>query len=187
MIDYTLDAHFECLTLLQEKNLFKWNSLLAFVQKLPYGRNGNRSDLALVLKEEQGTCSSKHAFIKWVADQNDIPNVELILGMYKMNSINTPGIGDHIEQANLSYIPEAHCYLKIEGLRKDFTNENAHISRIVNDIMKEEPILPQQVSAYKVEQHRRYIKKWIRSNNIELSFESVWSIREACIHTLAQQ
>ena len=35
-----------------------------YIAKLPYGRNSNRIDFSLVVKESKGTCSSKHAFLK---------------------------------------------------------------------------------------------------------------------------
>ena len=48
------------------------------------------------MKENKGTCSSKHAFLKKVADWNNIKNVKLILGMYQMNELNTQKIGNTI-------------------------------------------------------------------------------------------
>jgi hypothetical protein len=49
---------------LQLKNLGinNWNELTKYIQNLPYGRNANRKDLSLILTEQKGTCSSKHAF-----------------------------------------------------------------------------------------------------------------------------
>lgn len=70
-----------------------WKELLAIVRNLPYGRNSNRKDITLVWKEQKGTCSSKHAFLKYVADLNTITNIELILGIYKMKESNTRNIG----------------------------------------------------------------------------------------------
>jgi extradiol dioxygenase family protein len=96
-------------TLVTEKGIKNWSELIDFTQKLPYGRNENREDLSLVIKENKGTCSSKHSFLKKVADLNNIGNVKLILGMYRMDNLNTPKIGDTILKNGLDYIPEAHC------------------------------------------------------------------------------
>ena len=58
-----------------------WEDLLIYVKNISYGRNANREDLSLVLKENKGTCSSKHAFLKEIANLNKIPNVKLIIGI----------------------------------------------------------------------------------------------------------
>jgi hypothetical protein len=51
-----------------------FESLLEKVKVIPYGRNLNRHDFSLVLSENKGTCSSKHAFLKDFADKNNIKN-----------------------------------------------------------------------------------------------------------------
>ena len=48
-----------------------------------------------------------------LTDLNNIPNIKLILGMYKMRTTNTPKIGTTLSEHQLDYMPEAHCYLKI--------------------------------------------------------------------------
>lgn len=79
--------------------MIDWNTLLQGVQNIPFGRNRSRADFSLVLKENRGTCSTKHALIKEIADLNKIEHVELMLGIYKMNDQNTPGIKLKILQA----------------------------------------------------------------------------------------
>lgn len=59
------------------------------VRDLPYGRNSDRSNWRLVLKEERGTCSTKHALIAELAHENGRP-VALVLGVYEMDGANTP-------------------------------------------------------------------------------------------------
>lgn len=101
--------------LVKEKGIENWSDLVDFTQNLQYGRNENREDFSLVIKENKGTCSSKHSFLKKIADLNNIDNVKLILGMYRMNNLNTPEIGDTILESGLEFIPEAHCYLKLNN------------------------------------------------------------------------
>ena len=45
-----------------------WAELCSFVRHLPYGRNSNRESITLVFEERKGSCSSKHAFLKQMAD-----------------------------------------------------------------------------------------------------------------------
>lgn len=103
---------------------------MKYIHSLPYGRNANRHDFSLVLKEKKGTCSSKHALLREVAALNDVPNVRLIIGMYKMSEHNTPNIGDGLSKSGLDYIPEAHCYLMIDKKRVDLTTNNSEFLKI---------------------------------------------------------
>ena len=56
-----------------------WEKTINFVKQIPYGRNSNREDFSLVISENKGTCSSKHAYLKDFANRNNIPNVQLIV------------------------------------------------------------------------------------------------------------
>ena len=110
------------------------NVLLQHLRQLPYGRNTDRKNFSLVITEETGTCSSKHALVAQIGKLNNIPRVKLILAIYKMNKQNTPGIGDHIENADLEYLPEAHCYLSINGESRDITKPSSDINKLLPDI-----------------------------------------------------
>ncbi|SHI32643.1 hypothetical protein [Aquimarina spongiae] len=166
------------------KGIKDWSGLLEYVRHIPYGRNANRTDVSLVIKEHQGTCSSKHALLKTVADLNSIP-ATLIMGIYKMNVNNTPKIGNVLEEHDLDYIPEAHCYLRIGDQTIDVTSASSSFDRIQDAVLEEQAIIPEQVGAYKVDVHKIFIKEWIVENNISLSFEEVWNLREQCIKNLS--
>ena len=161
-----------------------FKSICFYVQNLPYGRNANRYQPELVMKESKGTCSSKHAFLKMVADENRHSEVKLILGIFKMNHLNTPGIGNTLVDAKMEFMPEAHCYLKIGRGRFDFTNPESNFSNIETVILLEKEITPQQVAEFKVEFHQSYLKNWLKKNELPYSFEEIWKIREACIKAL---
>ncbi|MFP4845591.1 hypothetical protein [Winogradskyella sp. PE311] len=182
--DFLLNGDDTMTRSINEIGISTLNALCLFIKYLPYGRNSNRLDLSLVWKERKGTCSSKHAFLKRVADLNNI-SVDLILGMYKMNYSNTPKIGDTLKTTNLKYIPEAHCYLKINNNRFDYTSSTSNFNRIKKDILLERQILPEQVSEFKVHFHKIYLRDWIKKNNILYSFEDIWKLREQCIKKLS--
>lgn len=168
------------------KGITDWEQALDWVKSLPYGRNQNRGDLVLVLQEEQGTCSSKHALLRQLAVENEWDNIQLVMGLYKMKASNTQKVGKLLTAYQLEYIPEAHCYLEIDGKRVDVTSPKANIDLILPDILEEEVILPDQVNRYKVEQHQAYLKQWIEENSIQYDFDVLWKIREACIEALSQ-
>lgn len=178
-----LESEKEATSLLPRK--MNWFEAVSYVQSLPYGRNENRKNPRLVLSEMKGTCSSKHAVLKLIADENNIENVKLILCLYKMKASNTPGIDKVLEKYGVEYLPEAHCYLDIEGVKSDFTNPNADLSAIENDLIEESEIQPDQVGEYKVNYHQDYVKKWIEQSGLSFSFSEIWKIREECIQALS--
>jgi hypothetical protein len=182
--DYYLTQNDNLTTLGREKSGIYWSDLLEYVRLLPYGRNSNREELSLVLSENRGTCSSKHALLRKIAELNGIKGVQLFLGLYKMNQINTPKIGALISEAGLDYIPEAHCYLKLNGHRIDITMRFSKFTNIENDLIEEFEIKPEQVSEYKVEYHQKYLKQWISDYDIPIDFEGIWKIREQCIRNM---
>lgn len=164
-----------------------WPQLCNHVKDLPYGRNKNRFDFDLVITEAKGSCSSKHALLKKVADINKIPNIKLILGIYKMDNINTPNIGFALSENNIDFLPEAHCYLKINNKRIDYTSKESNISLIENNILEEVEITPDQVVDFKVTYHKEYLNNWLKSSSINFDFNQIWLIREQCIENLTKK
>ncbi len=185
--DFALRSKDDLTNTVRSIGISTWNTLTAYISQLPYGRNQNREDLSLVLIEKKGTCSSKHALFKTLADLNEIPKVSLILGIYKMNEANTLGVDSPLSLNLISYIPEAHCYLSIDGKRHDYTSKNSRMKTIENDIIHEMEISPDQVSTFKVMYHQEFIRKWIDDDKSDLKFEEVWCIREECIASLAKR
>lgn len=163
-----------------------FNDLLDKVKNIPYGRNTNRFDFSLVISENKGTCSSKHAFLKEYADIHNIPNVKLYIGIFKMNEENTSKIYPLLSENKINYIPEAHCYLKIDGIPVDVTTSESLYDKIKDDILEEIEIEPYQVSEFKVDYHKDFTKKWIVESNEIKTFDDLWKIRESCIEKLSQ-
>ena len=184
MFDFHLNPTNELSKLAIEYSLTSWVNLVEFIAALPYGRNENRYDHSLVLTEQKGTCSSKHAFLREIAIENNQENIKLILGLYKMDNQNTPRIGDELVKNSIDYIPEAHCYLKIGDKRVDITTESSSFTKIEKSLIKEIEIQPNQVSEFKVNYHKNYLKDWISENNISYNFNELWAIRENCIKNI---
>jgi len=184
--DYKLNSK-DRLTLLAKNNgIDSWNALTKFVKNLPYGRTQNRSNLELVLIEKKGTCSSKHALLKSIADFNTIPNIELVIGIYRMTESNTPKIGTVLSENSIEFIPEAHCYLKINGNRTDLTTESSEFKKIEKDILQEIEIEPKQIGTFKVAYHKTFIKSWLKDTELKFNFDQIWNIREKCIANLTE-
>ncbi|WP_440881169.1 hypothetical protein [Tenacibaculum sp. C7A-26P2] len=182
--DYKLRSKDKLTKLVKIKGIETWNELTEFIKKLPYGRNKNRTDFGLVLSEQKGTCSSKHALLKNIADLNNIPNIDLVIGIYRMTELNTPKIGTELTDNSIEFIPEAHCYLKISENRIDFTSEQSEFKKIEEDIIEEKLIEPNQVTTFKVDYHKKFLKNWLNETKSKFEFDQIWRIREKCIENL---
>jgi hypothetical protein len=152
-----------------------------YVWRLPYGRNKDRSDWRLVLSESCGTCSTKHALLKALADGLAL-DVDLMVGIYQMREDNTPGVGRVLAEFGIAFIPEAHCYLAYRGKRVDLTRHGFEASEGINEFFAEMAIDPSGIGELKTQFHQNYIKGEYGS----LGFERVWSAREACIKALSE-
>ena len=186
MMDFKFTSNGTFTEKLKEYGIRDFQSLLFYVKNLQYGRNANREDLSLVISESKGTCSSKHAYLKAVANENNFSEIKLILGMYKMTEKNTPKISPTLSENNLEYIPEAHCYLKFNDERIDATSATSDFKKIGNDVLEEIEINPNQVSEFKVDYHKEYLKNWLNKQNLDFNFEEIWNIREKCIQQLSK-
>lgn len=155
--------------------------------QLPYGRNTNPANELCVLEERRGTCSTKHALLKRLLDEQDVDGVELRTGIYEMTEANTPGVGAALAQHGLESIPEAHCYLAFEGGRLDVTRVVPFGVEPITRFLAEEAITPEQTTAYKRDFHRRFLAGRIAAGAYPgHTLDSLWAIREQCIGALAE-
>lgn len=177
-----------CSAMLFPFGIKSFHEAVHWVWRLPYSRNSNRSDYMLVPKEKRGACSTKHAFLAKLAEEHSLP-LKLMTGIFLMDSINTPKISHVLQAENLSGIPEAHCYLRFENQRYDFTSfeERGLSSDVSVEFLHEEEIYPEQIGDHKVRLHQQWMREWLRKNPFaSASFESLWGIRESCILELSK-
>jgi hypothetical protein len=155
------------------------------LQTLPYGRIASGNDPLCVLTEGRGTCSTKHALLAHLAEEQGLP-IQLTLGIYEMCESNTPGVGAVLNTLDLPFILEAHCYLSFEACRIDVTRELSTPADPIERLLHEERITPDQIGSYKQALHQRVLREWIAEQSHGYSFERLWEIREACIAALSQ-
>ncbi|MGE0824139.1 MAG: hypothetical protein AB7G75_14645 [Candidatus Binatia bacterium] len=158
-----------------------------YLHSLPYGRNTDRADCRLVLPEGRGTCSTKHALLAVLAQEQELP-VVLTLGIYEMHEGNTPGVGMVLDRYRLSAIPEAHCYLTYANIRIDITRANAIPAEPIDRFLYEKTILSTQIGDYKVAVHQQFLRSWLTETAaVGYSFAELWKIREECIMALTPE
>ncbi len=171
----------------RNKNIFTFKQACSFVKTLPYRRNSNKNNPLTLFEDECGTCSTKHATLMLLATENQQPEVKLYLGIYKMNPNNTPGITAVLQEYQLDYLPEAHNYLKVKEQLTDCTAPHFSISDFQDDLMEEIEISPQQITAFKVDYHKRFLQQWLKTQpQLTYSLEEIWNIRELCIEALSK-
>jgi len=153
---------------------------IQFVHHLPYGRT-SKADCLLVLAEMWGTCSTKHSLIAELARELNIRSIQLYAGIFTMSAINTPKIANILKEHGLDGIPEAHCYLEFNQNSFDITFSNNKQAIMTYHLVEKIKITPEQISDFKVNWHRKFIKKWLSSMNYSYTVDELWSIRESCI------
>jgi hypothetical protein len=161
-----------------------YRSAARHLHELPYGRNSDRGDFRLVLSEQRGTCSTKHALLAAVALEQRLP-VFLTVGIYDMSEANTPGVGRVLSAHGLGSIPEAHCHLTHAARRIDITRSGIAPKLPIAHFHEEWSIAPSQIGAHKLALHQQHLRRWLCERpDLSFSFEELWRIREACILAL---
>lgn len=169
-----------------DNGIHTFHDACSFIQNLPYNRNSDKENLTIIFTEKCGTCSSKHAVLKQLCTEQTIEDIKLMIGIFKMNAINSPPILKTLEHYKLKYITEAHTYLKFQNEYFDFTKKGSSPEGFVDYLLYEEEILPNQINQYKIELHQVYLKKWLNDKpDVRLSFDEIWRIREKCILDLS--
>jgi len=184
--DFDIKSSGKISTQFVSRNILTFKQAVLFVRQVPYGRNKVKNDLTSVFVDNCGTCSTKHALLKLLADENNFKNLQLKVGLFKMNGNNTPKVFKTLNSNKLEYIPEAHCYLKYHGLILDYTKPNSKPSDFIEDLIEEIEILPEQITDHKINYHKNYLTSWLLKNaQIKLTLNKLWEIREQCIQDLA--
>ncbi len=184
--NFELTANATLSSIARQLGLNNFEEAAKYIQQLSYRRTSRKSDLSLVFKEECGTCSTKHATLAQLALENNISSIELTLGIYQMMEQNTPGVGKVLEATRLTYVPEAHMYLRHQGQRFDLTFNGMEAALSPFDsLMDEISIEPQQIGDFKVHYHKQFLKQWLVKQSFSYSLDEVWKIREACIAALS--
>lgn len=160
-----------------------FRQLAEYVQALPYGRTTGREDPRAVLYEKRGTCSSKHQLLAAVAQASGRAEIQLTVGIYAMCEENTPGVAATLSTAGVASIPEAHCYLSVQGKRMDFTGLAAGNSSPFGALISESVVHPSRLHEAKSELHMQALAEWASARGT--TAEWAWSVREACIAALA--
>ncbi len=159
-----------------DRGISSFKDACRLVQGLSYGRIGKTGEPLRVLRERRGTCSSKHTLLALLAKECGLP-LQLTIGIYLMDGINTPGVGPVLKAFGHPFLPEAHCYLICRRKRLDFTR-TAGLS--IDSFLVERQIDPGLIDAEKVTFHQEFLCRFYGVDRLQ----EIWRIREACIEAL---
>jgi hypothetical protein len=165
-----------------------YRSAARFVSRVPYGRNTIVTDPLIVMRENRGTCSTKHALLHRLAMEQGM-DVALVLGIYRMHERNTPGVGPILERHKLAALPEAHCYLRFRENRIDVTRDiDVDPPEGITRFLHEEDITPEQIGDYKRNVHQEFLRRWLAETGTAngRALDEIWQIREECIAALSR-
>jgi hypothetical protein len=165
-------------------NIGDFDGACQYIAGLSYKRNNDKTNILCVFEDDGGTCSTKHALLRKLALENGYENVKLMLGIFKMDSEYAPAIRNTLHQYGLSYIPEAHNYLKIGDRYYDFTKPGSDYNRFKSSILSEIEIDYDQIATEKIAIHKKFLEKWLTDEKISYNLDEIWMIREKCIADL---
>lgn len=170
------------------RGIKRFSQAAAFVKSIPYGRNGNKEDALAVFKDNAGTCSTKHALLKRLAEEQGYDDCKLMIGIFRMHGRNSPPVTNTLEVHGLSYIPEAHNYFRFNGHIFDYTFPRGEFSGLEDELMEEIAIASHQITDFKVAFHRKFLSEWLQQNpDIPYTLNELWAIREQCIQDLSKK
>lgn len=166
-----------------KNDITTFHEAIKYIRQLHYGRSKLHYPLN-ILKDKKGTCSTKHACIKQIAQENNINSIKLHLCIYSMSEENTPGVGKILDRHHLDYILESHVYISYDEERYDFTFPHNNEMKWENDILIDTEIEVDQILEYKINYHKNVLEEWIKREGLKYSLKEMWQIRELCIHAL---
>ena len=171
---------------LAKNEISTFQGLIHFVQEIPYGRNSVRNNFALLFSENKGTCSTKHGFLMEICELNKVIEVELMVGIFLMNENYSSKIKSILAEAELDAIPEAHCYLRFNNHRFDFTAVNSEVKSFEPFLIREQRCDSQQVFEWKPMIHKNFLESWLKRKKLNFTLDEIWKIREKCIFKLSE-
>ncbi len=183
-INFLLIANAPVTNLLRDKGCVQFTDACNYVAQLTYKRNVNKENLVCIIDEQCGTCSTKHALLKRIAEEHEGTDIQLIIGIFLMTAHNTPKIAPVLQQFGLYGLPEAHCYLMHENKIYDYTFSKSTL-QFQDDLLQTIVLKSASDISRKQKIHQAFIGDWITDNNIQFTYEEIWGIRERCIEMLS--
>jgi hypothetical protein len=172
LLDAPLDAEGDLSRRFLARGVAGFRAAARLVHGLPYGRATD------VLAAGQGTCSSKHALLAGLAAECGVDAV-LVLGLVRMDG--PASVRTVLDDAGLSWMPEAHCWLRVEGRDWDLTFPDRRPGPPAVAVVESVAWSPERLGE-KVAWHRARLAAHAP---VGWTVDELWAVRERCIAALA--
>lgn len=186
-LDFTITHSGEISSWFLQLGCTTFQDACRYVKQMPYKRNA-KPDYFCVMQEKKGVCSTKHALLKQLCNEQQHQEIKLIVGIYEMNAYNTQGVGKVLNKYKLPYVVEAHTYLKYQHEILDFTKADNNLL-FADSLIDEIEIQANQTGEYKINLHKKYMQeRFFNSvNAAKYDLAQMWAIREECIAALFEE
>lgn len=149
----------------RERGINYFQSAIAFFKS-----NLNALDecLKLVVEDSNNTMTTVaklHAVLAQLAVENDISEVELVVGIFIVNATSFPELTDYFSSKSYENVALSTCYFVIDGERIDFFKGNNFLNKISKRFVREQRVDPHQVKEWKEKIYEDYIGKWLKRNS----------------------
>lgn len=143
-----------------KRQITSFRAACRWVKALPYGSNSDPGNSLLLFQEEQGTCTTKHCVIAYLAQEQNL-NVCKNLGFYRLNDETVTGVNALLTIHGLSFIPQTHCFLAYETHRVDLTEGNCNgKNQTIEDYDFVVPVQPDLSSQQEQVLYREYLQRY---------------------------
>ena len=157
-----------------------FSEALSWMHRIPYGRNSDRTNYKLILTENRGTCSTKHALLAAFAKELRI-DADLKMAICRLDRKLEPKASSFLDTLGVEFFPEAHCYLHFDGKDIDVTFPEKK-PLLQAKVLKTYTIQPDQIGNFKEKLHLEYLSNWSK-----FPLEKLWSLREEYIQSLGKK
>ena len=152
-------------TFLKEHNVNFFQSAIAFFKS-----NLKALDdcLKLIVEDSNNsmtTVAKFHAVLAQLAVENDISEVELVVGIFIVNATSFPKLADYFSSKSYANLALSTCYFVIDGERIDFFKGNNFLNKISKRFVREQRVDPHQAKEWKEKIYEDYIGKWLKRNS----------------------
>jgi len=152
-------------TFLKEHNVHFFQLAIAFFKS-----NLEALDDCLILVVEDSnnsmtTVTKFHAVLAQLAVENDISEVELVVGIFIVNATSFPELVDYFSSKSYDNVALSTCYFVIDGERIDFFKGNNFLNKISKRFVREQRVDPHQAKEWKEKIYEDYIGKWLKRNS----------------------
>lgn len=184
--NFILDEHKPLGSELCKKGYTHFHQVVKLVHHFGYKRISNLDDLSLVLEEKVGTCSSKHGYLKALAEENNQNEIKLKCAYFEFQSKFMPQLKKDFEKLGLTSELEGHCYLSYHNHVLDITTDKLDYTMFIDykDLLVVDDLPSNECGHIKQKRHEKLFKEWCQDQGVD--FEKAWDLRWRVIKELVQ-